>query len=60
MRLCGGEFGQGGGWYGITFDTQAEAEKVKEFLEKGIEKTSKVDSKQTVKEKGTTNESGKD
>jgi hypothetical protein len=56
VKLCGGGFGNGMPWYGITFDSQAEAEKVKEFLEKGIKKTSKVDAKQTDKEKGKKNE----
>jgi hypothetical protein len=48
MRLCGQRLGGAGlGWWGIVFDTQEEAAKVKGFLEKGIQETSKVDSKQT-------------
>ena len=35
------------GIYGISFDNQTEAEKVMQFLEKGIEKASKVDVEQT-------------
>jgi len=46
MRLCGQGIGRTGGWWGIVFDTQEEAAKVKVFLEKGIQEISKVDSKQ--------------
>ena len=42
------------GIYGISFDTQHEAQEVMEFLKESIGKTSKVDVKQTetVKKKG--------
>ena len=47
MRLCGQRLGGAGlGWWGIVFDTQEEAAKVKVLLEKGIQEISKVDSKQ--------------
>ena len=36
------------GW-GIIFETGDEAQKIKDFLEKGIEKSSKIDSEQTQK-----------
>ena len=51
MHLCGGQTGREA-WFGVVFDSREEAENVMEFLEKGIEKTSKVDSKQTSKEEG--------
>ena len=60
MHLCGQTL-NGAGWFGVVFDTQDEAKKVMEFLEKGITDKSSVDIKQTdtIKEKGKT-DVGKD
>jgi hypothetical protein len=55
MHVCGGQTGHEV-WFGVVFESRTEAENVMKFLENGIEKTCKVDSKQTVKEKGTKNE----
>jgi len=46
MHLCGQTL-NGTGWFGVVFDTQDEAKKVMEFLEKGITDKSSVDIKQT-------------
>jgi len=41
MHLCGQTL-NGTGWFGVVFDTQEEAEKVKLFLEDGVKEIGPV------------------